>query len=303
MGGGGGVIPATSAQGKGASAAAARRRRQGGADEFTLSVVVPAWNEAERIPECIRRIVGSLCALDPEVIVVDDGSTDGTAEVCRAWIASHPSPDVRVLVAPHRGKGAAVRAGALASRGDVVAFIDADLDVAPEEIARLLRVRQERGLDVVVGSKRDLSWRRMQRPLPRRLLSLSFSAVARLLFRLPVRDTQTGIKLFDGPWLRSVAPHARVQGFLFDVELLALAAAAGLRMGEVCVPVGMSRPASRIGVRDVLRCMGELALIGGSLRHARHSLAVEEGAGRRQAPAQGAWHDGSAAPSPLRARP
>ncbi len=284
------------------AAGAGVARLPGSDPGFTLSVVVPAWNEAERIPECIRRIVDSLSPLDPEVIVVDDGSTDGTADVCRAWIRAHPSPDVRVIVAPHRGKGAAVCAGARASRGDVVAFIDADLDVAPEEIARLLRARDQQGLDIVVGSKRILSWRGMRRPLPRRVLSLSFSALARLLFRLPVRDTQTGVKLFDGPWLRTVAPHARVRGFLFDVELLALAASEGLRMGEVCVPVGMSRPASRIGLYDVVRCIGELAVIGRSVRRARRSLHGIPARLPGRAAAR-PWAEPSSGPRPLRARP
>lgn len=252
----------------------------------TLTVVIPAWNEAERIEECVEQVLARLSDQDAEIVVVDDGSSDGTAARCAAWVRAHPAARVRLVRAPHRGKGAALRAGVAVSRGEVVAFIDADLDVPPEEIARLLRERATGRLDVVVGSKRVLAWRQVPRPFGRKVMSLAFSGLVAVLFRLPVRDTQTGVKLFSGPWLRRAVTYTRIDGFLFDVEILALAAAQGLRMGEAQVRVVMRRPASRIGMRDVVHCLGELAMVPAALHRARRALPVAGASPRRSAPSR-----------------
>ncbi len=237
-----------------------------------LSVIVPAWNEAGRIQECLAQLEGCLAHLHPEIIVVDDGSTDGTPREAAAWMARHPGCDAQVVSIPHRGKGRAVYAGVHRSHGDHVAYIDADLDIPAQEIDRLLRWHEAARADVVVGSKRLLTWRELPRPLLRRAASISFSWLVGWLFHLPVRDTQTGVKLFPGPWLRRVAGHARVPGFLFDVELLAAAADDGLRIAELPVSVAMRRPASRIGIPDGLRCLLELAQVAASVRHIRRAL-------------------------------
>ena len=252
-----------------------------------LSVVVPAWNEAERIAQCLEQLSLRLEHLEPEIIVVDDGSTDGTAGLCARWLAQRPALDALLVSIPHRGKGAAVHAGARASHGRVVAYIDADMDIGAEEIDHLLAERRRLDLDVVVGSKRRLAWRHIGRPLGRRVLSVLFSRVVRLLFRLPVQDTQTGVKLFGGAWLRAIVRQTRVSGFLFDLELLAAANAAGLRIGEVPVAVGMSRPASRIGPAAVARCALELAGVIASVARLRRVLRDAPGGASRVLPRAG----------------
>lgn len=234
-----------------------------------LSVVVPAWNEAERIEACLQELHGSLAHLRPEVVVVDDGSSDGTADLASAWIARHPECDAHVLSIPHGGKGRAVHAGVRRTRGDDVAYIDADLDIPATEIERLLHFRDAVGADVVVGSKRSLTWHELPRPLFRRVISVSFSWLVARLFHLPVRDTQTGVKLFSGRWLRAAVPHAQVSGYLFDVELLASAAADGLNVAEVPVAVTMRRRASRIGLGDCLCCLVELGAVVRSVGRGR----------------------------------
>lgn len=226
-----------------------------------LSVIVPAWNEAERIGACLQELYGQLLPLHPELIVVDDGSSDGTHEAALQWIARHPDANARVLRIPHRGKGAAVWAGVRRSCGRDVVYIDADMEIPAAEIGRLLACRARIGADVVVGSKRALRWRQLPGPLPRRLVSITFSWLVSRLFALPVRDTQTGIKLFPGSWLRAAVTGARVPGWLFDVELLALAVRAGLRVREEPIHIERRRPASRIGPRELWRCLGELVLL------------------------------------------
>lgn len=259
-----------------AAARRCRTRRPG------LSVVVPAWNEAERIAECLDRLSAALRALPAEVVVVDDGSTDGTAAVCRGWITRHPRAAVRLLRQPHAGKGAAVYRGARATRGDAVAYLDADLDVPAEEVARLFALRRREGVDVLVGSKRLLTWRGSGRPVLRTALSITFSWVARTLFHLPIRDTQTGIKMWPGPWLRTVARRTSVRGFLFDLELLGAASDDGLRLAEVGVEVRMRRRASRLGLADVGRCLLELPAVGRSLRSLRGRCAAPGGPAPRR---------------------
>lgn len=240
-----------------------------------LSVVVPAWNEAARIQDCLSELQRCLDHLGPEIIVVDDGSTDGTAAAAQRWLEGHAACAGRLVRVPHGGKGRAVYAGVRQSRGAAVAYIDADLDIPAAEIERLLGVRALAGSDVVVGSKRLLTWRQLPRPALRRAASVAFSGLVGLLFHLPVRDTQTGVKVFPGAWLRAVAAHARVPGFLFDVELLAVAAAEGLRITEVPVAVGMRRPASRIGLGHGWRCLAELGQVLLSVPHVRHALHPE----------------------------
>jgi dolichyl-phosphate beta-glucosyltransferase len=236
----------------------------GAAATPALSVVVPAWNERRHILACVEGILAALAPLDPEVVVVDDGSEDGTGAACAAWIRAHPGARVALVRQPHRGKGAALAAGAAVTRGRAVAFVDADRDIPPEELWRLWWAREAAGLDVVVGAKGPGAAR--ARPLGRRVVSAAFAWAVRRALRLPVPDTQTGIKLFPGPWLREAARRARVRGFLFDVELLARAQADGLAMGWVPVAVRRGRPRSRIGLGDLLRTAWEVPRLVCALR-------------------------------------
>ncbi|MGE5235667.1 MAG: dolichyl-phosphate beta-glucosyltransferase [Acidobacteriota bacterium] len=205
-------------------------------DEPRLSIVVPAYNEATRLPSTLARIVAYLSAraelLPAEVIVVDDGSSDGTAGAADA-ITAPAALDVKVIRLPqNRGKGAAVRAGMAASRGERVLISDADLATPIEEVEALLAS----GAQVAVGSRalrRELITRRQ--PLPRDLLGRLFNLALRLLGLTPLHDTQCGFKLIDGELARRLAGAQRLDGFAFDVELLARAAREGATVAEVPV--------------------------------------------------------------------
>jgi dolichyl-phosphate beta-glucosyltransferase len=222
-----------------------------------LSVVVPAYREADRIGETVRRIRDELAPAvgdDLEVVVVDDGSADGTAEAAAA-------ADQVVVQPRNRGKGAAVRAGVLAARGRTIAFTDADLSYPPAQLADLL-AEVEDGWDVVVGSRvhtqtATLVRARRVRELGGRLINLGTHAVLLGAHR----DTQCGIKAFRADVARSLFSRARIDGFAFDVEIFHLAERDGLSVREVPVQVANAERSTVRVVRDGLALVRDLARI------------------------------------------
>jgi len=200
-----------------------------------LSVVIPAYNEAQRLPPFLAAVREYLEASYPEryeVIVVDDGSSDGLSEILAQ--ASAAWPRLRVMTHPrNQGKGAAVRTGILAAQGQRVLFADADGATPIEEEARLAAAIQG-GADVAVGSrllaaadvKRSRSW-------ARGLAGRVFAAVARRILGLAVRDTQCGFKMFRAEAARRLFDAASEPRYLFDLEILALAARFRYRVAEV----------------------------------------------------------------------
>jgi dolichyl-phosphate beta-glucosyltransferase len=191
-----------------------------------LSVIVPAFDEEARIASTLRRITSYLDAGgEPyEVIVVDDGSRDRTCDAVAEVVAT--AAHVRLLaLGTNQGKGAAVRAGVLASRGHEVLFSDADLSTPIEELARL-RAALAAGADVAIGSRVAGTGIERRQPFLRRLQGRTFRLAVRALgFRSLARigDTQCGFKLFRGPVARELFARTTLSGFAFDVEVLALA--------------------------------------------------------------------------------
>ena len=195
-----------------------------------LSVVVPAYREANTIAAALHRLVDVLDRLDRpyEVIVVSDGNTDGTVDAAQAL----GLPNLRVLhYERNQGKGYALRHGTQNSTGDLVAFIDADLDIHPEGIARFLDMLETQHVDAVVASKIHPD-SVVNYPAFRRLQSKIFRLLVELFFRLDVSDTQTGLKLFRRELLDTCLPLVTTSGFAFDLELLVLANDANFRIIE-----------------------------------------------------------------------
>jgi dolichyl-phosphate beta-glucosyltransferase len=222
-----------------------------------VSIIIPAYNEERRLPGRLAHVLGYLRQHYPafELLVVDDGSTDGTAAaVARALEAE---PRARLLRhQPNRGKGYAIRAGMLASRGARVVFVDADLSTPIEELPRALQLLDE--AEVVIGSRDlPLSDVRVKQPLYRRLASEIFKWLRYLMVGLwHLRDTQCGFKAYRGPEARRLFAQARIDRFMFDVEILYLAERAGLRIVEM--PVRWDdAPGSTVrfwpGLRDTAR--------------------------------------------------
>ncbi|MCI0345389.1 MAG: glycosyltransferase family 2 protein [Chloroflexi bacterium] len=212
-----------------------------------LTIVLPAYNEAERIGPALHELFGYLRAgqdgrppdglpASIDVLVVDDGSTDGTVELVRSRPeAVGSTPTLRVLQIPRAGKGGAVKAGLLAATGELVVFADADMATPPDQLPSLLAAL--RNADVALGSRiqPDGSDMRATQPPLRRLLGKAFHALASVWVVGPVEDTQCGFKGFTGEAARDLAARQRITSIVFDVELIHLARRRGY--GLAIVPI------------------------------------------------------------------
>jgi dolichyl-phosphate beta-glucosyltransferase len=235
-----------------------------------LTIVIPAYNEARRLPATLESVLDHLDTQDysADVIVVDDGSTDGTAEVAQQYDRRHRR--VKVIKNPHHGKGATVRRGMLAADGQIVLFTDADLSAPISEIDRLLPWFAE-GYDVVIGSREGAGARRYEEPFYRHLMGRVFNLLVRLLTVEGIQDTQCGFKAFRREVAHDLFHRMRlysdsgnaVQGAMvtaFDVEILFLAQRLGYHIREVPVEWRYSNETkvnpikdSWRNLRDVLR--------------------------------------------------
>ena len=211
----------------------------------SLSLVIPAYNEAQRIQETITAAAAWLCRQPyrTELIVVDDGSSDETAALAEQVLAN--VPDGYLVRTPHGGKAAAVRAGMLSSTMEQIAFSDADL-ATPLDFLNDLRAAVERGADVAIGSREGEGSGRIGEPPYRHLMGRVFNGLVRMLLVPGIHDTQCGFKLFIAPVARDILRRSRlyvgearnVSGprvTAFDVELLVIARGRGYQIAAVPV--------------------------------------------------------------------
>jgi dolichyl-phosphate beta-glucosyltransferase len=212
----------------------------------SLSVVIPAFNEAGRLPETLGRLRGWLAseAWPAELVVVDDGSTDGTAEAAR----EAGGETLTVLRhSPNRGKGYAVRRGMLAATGARRLMTDADLSTPIEELPRLMH-ELDHGAEVAIGSRAIAGARiEIRQPAYREAMGRVFNRLVQLLLLPGLEDTQCGFKLFDARAATEAFGACHLDGFSFDVEALFVARRRGLRVVEVPV-VWRNDEASRVSL-------------------------------------------------------
>jgi dolichyl-phosphate beta-glucosyltransferase len=229
----------------------------------SISIVVPAYNEQTRLPETIRRIQEYLAGSEwvfHELVIVDDGSTDGTVEVASEF--ARDNPNVRVLRNPgNRGKGYSVRHGMMEARGEWRLFTDADLSAPIEEIEKLWAAMERDGSEVAIGSRAlDRSLIGVHQPGMRESAGRVFNAVMRAVVGLPIADTQCGFKLFQGGASREVFSRQKLERFGFDVEILFIAKKCGYRISEV--PVRWNHmEGSKVGMMTGLHAFMELAAV------------------------------------------
>jgi putative flippase GtrA len=259
--------------------------------DLRLSVIVPAYGEADRIGDTVRRLGDHLADVaaegGSEIVVVDDGSPDATADAALAAGAA------QVVVQPrNRGKGAAVRAGVAAARGRAIVFVDADLAYGPDQIRPVLAAIED-GWDVAIGDRRHPGSTTLV--APSRLRAWGSRAVnwwgyAVLLGSF--RDTQCGLKGFRSDVARFLADRARVDGFAFDIEWLHLVERHQLSLVELPVAVSNSSRSTVRMARDTARLAGDLLRI----RHWSAIGAYEADGDRPAAPISLGAHPGVAGP-------
>jgi glycosyltransferase involved in cell wall biosynthesis len=233
-----------------------------------LSVVIPVYNGGDEIVDNVAivraAITTDLDDRDVEIVVVSDGSIDGTAE---ALLAARDDVGMRVIHYDRNlGKGYAVKLGSLASTGEWVAIVDADLDIHPSAVPSYLRTAMREGLDFAVGSKRHPE-SIVHYPRSRRIASWMYQQLNRSFFRLDVRDTQVGLKVFRGEVADEVVPLLLVKQFAFDLELLAVGRALGYeRMKEMPIRLDYRFTGSAVGSLAVVRALLDTVAIFYRLR-------------------------------------
>jgi glycosyltransferase involved in cell wall biosynthesis len=244
-------------------------RTPSGATE--LSLIVPAYNAATFIEANVAEITEALDTLEQpfEILVVSDGCTDDTP----AAVARIADPRVRLLQYPsNQGKGYALCLGAAQADGRFIGWLDADLDVSPQTIVDGVRRLQQGNVDAAIGSKRHPDGN-VQYPRSRRVLSGGFQALVRVLFRIKVRDTQVGAKVFRGEMLRTVVPLLLIKRYAFDLEVLSVGAEFGYnRIDEVPITLAYRFTGTSINGNAVKRMFLDTLAIAYRI-HLRHWYA------------------------------
>jgi len=242
----------------------------------SYSIVIPAYNEAGRIPATLRSVVDCVRrqGWSAEVIVVDDGSTDATAEVVRAFAAT--APEVRLLQNPgNRGKGFSVRSGMLQALGEVAMFTDADLSAPMEEAERLFAAIAA-GADIAIGSRWLESSRQTHRqPFYRQFFGRCFNAVTRLVMGLKFADTQCGFKAFTRSAAQTVFQLQTIERWGFDPEILFIALKRGYRIQEVPVSWAHDARTRMSYLKDGVKMLEEIAIVRWNALLGRYGKQVE----------------------------
>lgn len=221
-----------------------------------LTIVIPAWNEEQRLPGTLEQITAYLDqqSYAAEVLVVENGSTDRTTEIAEAFAARFAY--IRVLHSP-QGKGAAVKMGMLAGRGAYLYVCDTDLAVPIEEIAKFLPP-QISEYDVAIASREAPGARRYNEPFYRHLMGRVYNIIAQLIVVPGIKDTQCGFKCFNRQAARAIFSVQVMSGWGFDVEVLFIARRWGHRIVEVPVNWYYGKGSRISPVKDSLRMLGEL---------------------------------------------
>ena len=197
-----------------------------------LSIIIPAYNEENRLPDSLPKIIGFVRQQNypVEIIVVDDGSTDRTAAVVKEF--QRDVPFISLLKVSHGGKGHAVKVGMLHAKGEYLFLCDSDLSMPIEEVTKFLPPALD-GYDVAIASREVAGARRYDEPPYRHLMGRVFNLIVRLLAVHRIQDTQAGFKCFRREAAHQLFPFQTINGWGFDVEILFIAQKRGLRIVEV----------------------------------------------------------------------
>lgn len=230
-----------------------------------VSIIIPAYEEQERLGDSVRKVLGYIKSADfsAELIIVDDGSKDQTAEIGRKVCAEFPEIQTKVIrYEENRGKGFAVKTGLLAAEADVALFSDADLSTPIEELPKLVKPIQDGDFDVTFGSRAlDRSLIGVHQPWRREQGGKVFNFIVRTLTQLPFWDTQCGFKAFNLKKFRPLLDVMQIERFGFDVEFLFVANLHKLRLKEIPVRWDHDERTKVNVFRDSQRMFNEVRLI------------------------------------------
>jgi len=216
-----------------------------------ISVIIPAHNEASRIISSLKETIDTFdeFGCPYEIIVMDDGSSDGTYE--KVLELSHEHKNVFVKKNwKNYGKGRAIKKGCRYASGDYIVFLDADMDLHPGQLQTFINIMRLDEADVVIGSKVHPN-SIVNYPWHRKIVSRVYFFLVKILFGLPINDTQTGLKLFKAEVLKKVLPKILVKQFAYDLEILVNAHHLGYKITEAPVVLDSQREYGRIGVQAI----------------------------------------------------
>ncbi len=232
--------------------------------EFNLVVIMPAYNEAEHIAENLIKAASIIETFEKDfsIIAVNDGSKDSTGEQIAQAAAKNPHIQY-ISYSDNKGKGGAIREGVKVARGRYIAFLDSDLELPPIMLKSFIKALQSRKADVAIGSKLHKA-SKLHYPLVRRIMSFGYYLMLKLMFKLKIKDTQTGIKVFKQEVIKPICENLITTGFAFDIEILATASKKGYNIIEMPITLNFSRERrekSRMTLKTIKKVFTDTLLI------------------------------------------
>lgn len=224
-----------------------------------ISIIVPAYNEQECIIKNIQTVADTMQSYgEYEIILVDDGSTDDTYLLALNKLKISQLYVYRKIKSC--GKGAALRTGLKFAAGDYIVFLDADLQIMPDELKTFFKIMELYNADVVIGNKRH-DYSNVDYPFFRRIISMGYKFIIKLLFQISLKDTQCGIKLFKRAAVDKIKDKLSINGLAFDVELIVALTKAGIRIADA--PVNVSRPLGlgSVSCKNIFQALRDLLWI------------------------------------------
>lgn len=244
------------------------------------SIVIPAYNEGERLGATLDKVLAFVHQQQwsAEVVVVNDGSRDNTADLVRAYAAKDPI--VRLVENPgNRGKGYSVRHGVVSAYGEYVLFSDADLSSPIYEAPKLFAPLERGEAQIAIGSRwKDASLQTERQPLKRQLLGRAFNLALRVVLGLQYKDTQCGFKAFTREAAQAIFPLMQIDRWGFDPEILFLANKMKLHVAEVPVEWAHDERSKINPVKDGIRMLGEMVKVRMNAVEGKYAVAPKSGA-------------------------
>ena len=220
-----------------------------------ISIIMPAYNEADVIKKNVLETINTFkdFCKEYQIIVIDDGSADKTWQEIKEL--SEKFSEVKITRnMQNYGKGRALKKGFRIATGDYIVFLDSDIDLHPAQLETFFDIMKLDSADVVIGSKRHPN-SVLNYPLERKIISNVYFFFIKIMFGLPIKDTQTGLKLFKYEVLKKIFPKIVVKAFAFDLEILANAHRLGYKIAEAPVHIDSKRDFGRIGIVDMFETL------------------------------------------------